>query len=121
MAEFTGNTDVKAMDLLTLIVMLDTCDVDQTIVTFWKEGTTFTQYDRQRVVRPPPTQHTWCLACCIKTASRTRVENKAELIEAVKSGWIQITMVGQRDDINHCKKCRQLPKVNKLWLDELQR
>ena len=118
MAEFTGETKMRVLDLLSVIVMLDTCDPDYTICTFWKSPRPFTS--RGRTMQPAPTKHTWCLKCVILHASRTRVPDKAALIEAVKAGEVNITALGMRDDVTRCGKCRQLGEVNKLWLDELQ-
>lgn len=115
---------VPVLDALSIIVMLEHCDFDWTIATFWhtryRNAAVYGPWDAQ--VLPAPLKAQWCLHCLLGMVGLSRAaDGRADLIDAVKRGDIQIEALALRDDITRCAKCGQLAgkKVNPLWRENL--
>lgn len=112
MAEFTGEVlTVEAFDLLTVIVMVEQCEPELTVVTFWKVPSF--KYAQTGELQ----QFTWCLQCLLKdVTNRSVLDGRAAVIDRVKNGTLQVTSIGPRSDTWRCPRCSShLNKVNTEW------
>lgn len=110
MPEFTGETEVTVFDLLTVMVMVEQCEPDLTVVTYYfgHEVTLFPwgRADRHPLVRTLPIKRTTCLACLFKNVSVLAAENgRARVLESIKLGALNITHIGPRSDTWRCPCC----------------
>ena len=95
---------IKALDALSIVVMIEQCDLDLTAVTVWH-----THYWGGQSVdgaHPAPIKATMCLRCLLNLAGRNRAsDGRADLVQRVKEGSIQVVAIGPRDDVTPCHKC----------------
>lgn len=117
MPEFTGETEVTVFDLLTVMVMVEQCEPDLTVVTYYFGHELVAHHLRPswRVafnsdpspVRPLPIKRTTCLACLFKNVSVLNAENgRARVLESIKLGALHITHIGPRSDTWRCPRCQ---------------
>lgn len=118
MPEFTGTSEIKVFDLLTVIVMIEQCEPDLTVVTYW-EGQPQRKREAHAFLKSlapaqAPTQHTMCMACLLKVVTRFRnADGRADLIAAVKDGTINVQSIAPREDNWRCPRCQShlIPSV----------
>lgn len=114
---------LPVLDALSVLVMLEHCDFDYTICTFWHTSYWQSGYNAASTYgsHPAPIKAMWCLQCVLGMVGRTRgSDGRADMVEAVKCGRIQIEALAVRDDITRCEKCnQQAPSVNPLWKENL--
>ena len=99
MAEFTGSTEIKTFDLLTVIVMIEQCEPELTVVTYY----------RMYASRPrgAPSKHVICLACLLKMESLFRAEDgRGAVIESARRGVLHIVEISPRPEGWFCPRCQ---------------
>lgn len=122
---FTGVTHVKSLDALSVVVMMETCDHDTTILTVWRAPHLW--WLRYRVGNPPnqrpmigtATSHQWCLGCLIRDASRTTVHDRSAAIGAIKAGGYAIVAAREKSEHVLCTRCHIATVVNSKWQTDL--
>ena len=105
---------IRVLDALSVIVLIEQCDPDWTIVTFWHTryyGARSSSENYSPVeYHAAPVKATMCLRCVLNTVGVVRSsDGRADLLRMVKAGEIQICAIGERDDVTRCGKCQQLP------------
>lgn len=113
MADFTGETEVPVFDLLTIIVMIEQCDPDLTMVTYYDDGLGWVywsaanrSWDSNRL-RPAPMKRKTCLGCLLKEAANRRSEDgRAAVIEAVKRDALHVASITPRAESEYCSRCQ---------------
>ena len=115
MSEFTGSYEIPAFDIITAIVMIEQCEPELTVVTYW-EGMPLDHQDNAHGVPwnrlfgrlpDPPTRHTTCLLCLLRSSTRYVIgDGRGELLDKIKYGAIQIESVGPRSDTWLCPRCQ---------------
>lgn len=120
-AEWIPTRIVKALDLLSAIVMLEQCDHETTIVDAWiREGiNNFGALHWSGATKIG--FHSLCVRCLVLHGSRTHIPNRAALLDGIKEGRIQIVGVHARSKDHQCQRCFKMPEVNQVWVDELMR
>lgn len=99
MATFTGNIDVPALDLVTVISILEHCDLEETMAH------TFTCHPYNGILR----EEWLCLRClCHKASRHTVTDGRAELIDAVRHYGVMILKIEPRGAEHPCNRCGHL-------------
>lgn len=104
MADFTAR-DIKAFDLLTVIVMLEQCEPDLTMVQYM-----IPYQDRATGARCASPTTTCCLPCLYRRTSLGRSDARSDIISQVKRGAMQILDIHPRSELAPCKTCPPLQR-----------
>jgi hypothetical protein len=107
------NRTVKVFDTLTLIVMLEQCDFDYTMVDFYKRVRGRWGYEDSTAF------HSSCLACLLRrhTVLINGDDGRSALLDKVHAGDIQIIRAFLRTELTKCPGCgsKNLPQLNPDW------
>lgn len=111
MAEFTGSHEIPAFDIITAIVMIEQCEPELTVVTYWEGSPVpkggYLLSNPWHRLPDPPTHHTTCLQCLLRSSTRfVAGDGRGELLQQIKQGFIQIESVGPRSDTWLCPRCQ---------------
>lgn len=95
MGTFTGNTDVPALDAVTVISILEHCELEETLV----------EYFRVNPRNGMPIQRWVCLRClCQEWMQYLSGDGRVELMEAVQKKHVHVLQVKPRGD-TPCQRC----------------
>lgn len=111
---FTGETELKVFDLLTVTVMVEQCEPSLTMVRYPVARTQFAGGYKRLVLEP---EQTCCMACVMNmTELRRTQEPRTALLNAVRLGNTQILNIRLREDGERCRRCQaHLTLVNGQW------
>lgn len=99
MVTFTGNIDVPALDALTVISILEHCDLEETMVRY------FARHPTVGIIR----EEWLCLRClCNKVSRYTITDGRGELITAVRNYDVMILATEPRGANRPCNRCGHL-------------
>ena len=102
--DFTAR-EVRAFDLLTVIVMLEQCEPDLTMVQYMVP---YVDRATGAICASPTT--TCCLACLYRRTRLGRSDARSSIMMQVKAGALQILDIRPRIELDACKTCPPLQR-----------
>ena len=111
----TGWTNIveEGFDILRVMVLLEQCDPDYTMVIF-RDLTPRVTFSRGAPFNAPPIPgevSCWCLKCVTSVFHQRWEEPRTGVLNAVKYGHLMILNVRLRSELEGCPRCQ--PMLNK--------
>lgn len=97
--------EAKAFDLLTVIVMLEQCEQELTMVQF-----VAAVEDRRSGMQVLSPIKVSCMQCLLRRFLSLSGDPRSALMAAVKAGTLQILSIYPRSEVAPCKTCPPLKR-----------